>query len=261
MSLDWYKWFPARWQASRKVQRMTLAERGLYREMLDEAWNKGPLPDDPAQIADMLALDLDEVMACWPGVRRAWVETEGGITSPFQEEIRDQVAAYQSRQSAAGRASAAARAAAKSAPVDVIATTVNHGSTVVDGGSTGLNQAQPLEEKRGEEKRARLSADAAASEIALKLFSDYPRTQVCDGVEKTVPPSTSGVVIKRFAETCRRRRLDPTILDSAVRFYIKHALKAGGFLPALQVLLGQEKCYWENHLDKAINYENRRRAS
>lgn len=261
MSLDWYKWFPARWQASRKVQRMTLAERGLYHEMLDEAWNKGPLPDDPARVADMLGLGTDEVMPCWARVRMAWVETEGGITSPFLEEIREQVGAYLGRQSAAGRASAAARAAAKATAVGEIPTTVNHGSTAVDGGSTMVNQAQPIEEKRREEKRERLAAEAAASEIALKLFKEYPRKQTCDGVEKSVPPSTSGVVVKRFIDTCRHRKVDPLVLDCAVRFYITDALKAENFLPALQVLLGKEKCYWENHIEKATTYLEKRKAS
>lgn len=96
-----------------------------------------------------------------------------------------------------------------------------------------------------------------ADTLALKLLQDYPKKQTCDGVEKSVPPSTTTLVLRGFKDTCIRRELSPETLDTAVRFYIGATLEAGGFLPALQNLLGEEKCYWENHLEQAIKYQAR----
>ena len=39
--LPYYKWHWLRWRASRKVQRQSLLERGIYHELLDEQWAEG----------------------------------------------------------------------------------------------------------------------------------------------------------------------------------------------------------------------------
>ena len=36
--VDWYRWFPKDIQTSRNYQRMSAAQRGAYRDMLDECW-------------------------------------------------------------------------------------------------------------------------------------------------------------------------------------------------------------------------------
>ena len=62
------------WRSSRSVQRMTFAERGVYRDMLDEEWDspEHSLPDDPNAVADLIAISAEqraEVLAAWPVVR------------------------------------------------------------------------------------------------------------------------------------------------------------------------------------------------
>lgn len=44
--LPYYKWHWLRWRASRKVQRMGILERGIYRELLDEQWAEGCIRED-----------------------------------------------------------------------------------------------------------------------------------------------------------------------------------------------------------------------
>lgn len=62
------------WRASRPVQRMTWAQRGMYREMLDEQRDKGSLPDDPRACAELLGGTPEEWLEHWPVLRRNFVD-------------------------------------------------------------------------------------------------------------------------------------------------------------------------------------------
>ena len=65
--LPYYRWYPSDYRLSRHAQRLTYIERGLYRELLDECWLEGCIPDDLAQLAD--------ICNCPIGVmRRAWAK-------------------------------------------------------------------------------------------------------------------------------------------------------------------------------------------
>jgi hypothetical protein len=62
------------WRASRPVQRMTWAQRGMYREMLDEQRDKGSLPDCPRACAELLGGTEAEWIEHWPVLRRNFVD-------------------------------------------------------------------------------------------------------------------------------------------------------------------------------------------
>ena len=89
--LAWYQWNPTQWQASRKVQRMSLAARGLYRELMDECWLKGSVPSTVAGIADLLGLEECEIEPLLPQIIRCFDVVNGSMTSPFIEEIRTEL--------------------------------------------------------------------------------------------------------------------------------------------------------------------------
>jgi hypothetical protein len=58
-SLAWYPWFPDRWMGSSKARRMTWAERGLYRELLDWQWQeRGVLPADVGELSQLVGEDM-----------------------------------------------------------------------------------------------------------------------------------------------------------------------------------------------------------
>lgn len=61
-TLPYYKWFWQDWRANRKIQRMSYIERGLYRELLDECWVEGAIPNDIAELADICGCP-EQVMA------------------------------------------------------------------------------------------------------------------------------------------------------------------------------------------------------
>lgn len=66
------------WRGSLPIQRMSFAERGVYKEMLNQQWisRERSLPDDPQAVADLIApsaAHVAEVLAAWPVVRRKFV--------------------------------------------------------------------------------------------------------------------------------------------------------------------------------------------
>ncbi len=58
---------------------MSYIERGLYRELLDEAWIECFIPDDLAKLADICGCPLDVIEAAWPNIRRRFEEIEPGL--------------------------------------------------------------------------------------------------------------------------------------------------------------------------------------
>ncbi len=95
-ALEWFPWYWKRWQRSRRVLRLTIAQRGLYRELLDECWRVGHIPTDPEALADLLFADPKEVAALWPSVRPFFeFRPDGNLYNAELAEIRKkQVAKY-----------------------------------------------------------------------------------------------------------------------------------------------------------------------
>jgi len=81
--LPYYRWYVQDYRGSRNVQRLPWQARGIYRELLDEAWDKGSIPDDVAALA-VIADCPEAVMAQeWPAIRRLFTEDgEGRMYSP-----------------------------------------------------------------------------------------------------------------------------------------------------------------------------------
>lgn len=103
--LTWYKWKPLQWGSNRRIQKLNLAERGLLRELMDEAWTKGSIPEAPEAIADLLDMDLEEIKPHLPGVLRVAISAEaGGLTFEMIEEVRTELDARRIKCQAAANA-------------------------------------------------------------------------------------------------------------------------------------------------------------
>lgn len=63
--LPYYKWFWQDWRSNRRVQRMSYIERGLYRELLDECWIEGSIPNDIAELADICGCPTEVMADAW----------------------------------------------------------------------------------------------------------------------------------------------------------------------------------------------------
>ena len=67
--LPYYKWFVRDWRASRSVQHMGYIARGLYRELLDEQWLVGFVPDDIAKLAEIADCPEEVMNQEWPRIK------------------------------------------------------------------------------------------------------------------------------------------------------------------------------------------------
>lgn len=88
-NLPYYKWFWQDWRANRKVQRMSYIERGLYRELLDECWVEGFIPNDISELADICGCP-DEVMAdAWQVLESCFdVQDDGTLINSKLHNLR-----------------------------------------------------------------------------------------------------------------------------------------------------------------------------
>ena len=78
------------WRGSRAVQRMTMAERGVFFEMLCEQWEKRDMPDNAQEVAEAISCtdaQVAEVLAAWPVVRRKFLAARGDDTRIYNETL------------------------------------------------------------------------------------------------------------------------------------------------------------------------------
>ena len=68
--LPYYRWLWKDYRSNRKVQRMSWQARGLYRELLDEFWAEGSLPNDMDELADICGCSLAEMQRFWPEIEQ-----------------------------------------------------------------------------------------------------------------------------------------------------------------------------------------------
>jgi uncharacterized protein YdaU (DUF1376 family) len=67
--LPYYRWYVADYRASRAVQRMDYITKGLYRELLDECWVEGAIPDDIEKLADICGCPIGVMADAWKVLR------------------------------------------------------------------------------------------------------------------------------------------------------------------------------------------------
>ena len=101
--LPFYPWYITRYRAHRKANRLTYIERGLYRELLDECWEEGAIPDDISVLAEIARCPVGVMAEAWPNIRPCFEPVEGMdgmfLQSPRLEQIRTEQDAYRLKQS------------------------------------------------------------------------------------------------------------------------------------------------------------------
>ncbi len=116
------EWFwTDRWTGSSAFL-LPIAARGLYREMLTQAWRRGArLPNDPEAIRRAVGVTAQEWSASWPKVKRFWRIIDDHIVNDTQVEIYaitlDRHESAVNRGSKGGRAHAQALAKLRAKPV------------------------------------------------------------------------------------------------------------------------------------------------
>lgn len=113
-ALPYYRWHWRDYRANRKVQRMTYIERGLYRELLDECWAEGFIPDDLDALAEICACPKQVLEDCWPKLRACFVEASPGtLINPRMDRERTETDTQRASKAVAGALGGRARAKAE----------------------------------------------------------------------------------------------------------------------------------------------------
>lgn len=73
-----FQFYVKEWRSSRSIMRMSMAERGMYLEMLLEQWENLALPDSPDECFQIIGGRLAEWRKAWPVLRRRFVVNDQG---------------------------------------------------------------------------------------------------------------------------------------------------------------------------------------
>ena len=79
ITIHYYQWFIADWAQSETRMSLNIAERGLYRELLDCCWREGSIPADSKTLIKLCATTEREFKSCWDNVKKQFTEIDGRL--------------------------------------------------------------------------------------------------------------------------------------------------------------------------------------
>ncbi len=104
-----YPWYIADWRESETRIRLSLAERALYREMLDYCYLEGSLPSDPVQLSRICGCSVADVRRHFEVVSSLFSKNGDRLTHSKVTEVRAKLDAYHKQKAHAGAASGRTR--------------------------------------------------------------------------------------------------------------------------------------------------------
>lgn len=102
-ALPFYRWFVRDYRASRKVQRMGYTARGFYRELLDEEWLQGSIPNDLESLAEICGCPMKVMEKTWSEISPCFTAVNGRLVNEKLESLRTEQDALRVKRIAAGR--------------------------------------------------------------------------------------------------------------------------------------------------------------
>jgi uncharacterized protein YdaU (DUF1376 family) len=163
-ALPYYKWFWQDWRANRKAQRMSYIERGLYRELLDECWVEGSIPNDIASLAEICGCPKDVMANAWQVLESCFELLEGKYINKKMESMRTEKDAERLAKSQSGKKGGVSKSM-NSKPKKSIAKQVVASAKQV--------LAPPnIEEKRREEGEEQIKTPKKASKLTINELPD-----------------------------------------------------------------------------------------
>ncbi len=154
-ALPYYRFYVIDFRASRRVQALTYIERGLYRDLIDECWLRGGIPDNVPALAAICLCPVGVMQKAWPKLAGFFSPMDGhdGVLSSERLEIeRTETDSRRTQASLAGKRSVNARQRVANAP----STTVERPSTSSSSSSSSSkakqssSRAAPLVTQEGE---------------------------------------------------------------------------------------------------------------
>lgn len=163
-SLGYYKWFWQDFRANRKVQRMSYIERGLYRELLDECWAEGSIPDCIEELADICDCPIEVMADAWQALSKCFTKSSKTWHNEKLETMRTERDQIRIKKVEAGRLGGMS----KSLKINSNLPDAKH-----------MLSTCHIEEKRREEKsqeeniKPKATKVAAPIGVSIELWSDY----------------------------------------------------------------------------------------
>jgi hypothetical protein len=106
-----YQWYPKDYDSDEAVKLMTYEQEGIYRRLLDHQALHGSIPAEPTQIAMLVPkVPLRRFLSLWTGIAGKFTCADGRLVNQKLERVKANTAAFKAAKTAAGLASAAARA-------------------------------------------------------------------------------------------------------------------------------------------------------
>ena len=75
-----YPWYVADWRGSETRLTLNSSAKYIFRELLDQMWIEGSIPDDMAAMARIAAVELKEFKAAWPSLEGKFLIEGGRVT-------------------------------------------------------------------------------------------------------------------------------------------------------------------------------------
>lgn len=175
-----YPWFIDNWLCSETRTRLSLAARGVYRDLLDLNWKHGTLPLDAISLAKMCAVTLRDFNRVWPELKPLFIERDSRMSHPTVDAKRPQLVDIKQRQADAGRKSAEirARSASRSA-----STTISRSPSRSPSRSASRSASTPILipiEREGEYTASEQDARAARNPLPLTQNEPDPTAAFAD---------------------------------------------------------------------------------
>ena len=115
-TLPYYKWFWQDWRANRKIQRMSYIQRGLYRELLDECWVEGAIPNDVDELADICGCPQQVMADAWQVLSSCFVLIDGVLVNEKLHSLRTEKDVERLKKAENGKKGGIAKAIGKQLP-------------------------------------------------------------------------------------------------------------------------------------------------
>jgi len=175
--LPYYKWLWRDWRLSRSVARMHYIARGFFRELLDEQWAEGSIPDDDRELAEICGCPVAVLREYWPEIApRFEVREDGRLVNLKLERLRTELDEKRIKYVESGRRSAASKSMTR-----------KRHSTIVQPSLAiaNIDRGRDREETEGEGEPEARSRSAAS--LALKPSQTAP--EVPASVTRTSSPA------------------------------------------------------------------------
>jgi len=109
-----YPWYVADWRQSETRIRLSLAERAIYRELIDYCWLEGSMPSDERTLAMICGCDSSEFRKAWKNVKSLFLQQDDRLTHHRVVKGRDKIIAWSEARRQAGKKGGLAKSTASS---------------------------------------------------------------------------------------------------------------------------------------------------